>query len=128
VVFVDKMKKLPDSEFEIMKAVWASEAPVTIGIVMDRLGNSWKRRPQSAVSLLLRLAEQGFLRTENSGKERTYFPLVSKEEYLQFETDKFAKQFHESPFLNLINTVYGNKALSAEDADELCMLAKEKRG
>ena len=35
---------------------------------------------------MLRLVERGFLRSEKHGKERTYFPLVSKEDYLKFET------------------------------------------
>ena len=34
-----KMKKLPDAEFEIMKAVWASEQPITTSIVMQKIGN-----------------------------------------------------------------------------------------
>jgi predicted transcriptional regulator len=125
---MEKMKKLPDAEFEIMKVVWANEPPITTSIVMEQFGNARNWRAQSAISLLLRLVERGFLRTEKNGKERTYFPLVAKEDYLKFETDNFVKQFHDNSLFNLINTMYGDKALSDEDVDELLRWAKDKRG
>ncbi len=121
------MKKIPDAEFEIMKVVWANEPPITTNMVMEQFGNSRKWRAQSAISLLLRLVERGFLRTEKTGKERSYYPLVAKEDYLKFETDNFVKQFHNNSFLNLINTAYSGKAFSDEDVNELLEWAKEKR-
>lgn len=36
---MEKMKKLPDAEFEVMKVVWANEPPITTSIIMAQLGN-----------------------------------------------------------------------------------------
>jgi predicted transcriptional regulator len=77
---------------------------------------------------MLRLVERGFLRTEKNGKERTYFPLVSKEDYLKFETGNFAKHFHNGSFLNLVNTLYADESVTDKDIDELLQWAKERRG
>ena len=43
------------------------------------------RRSRLHLSLIhiFRLVDRGFLSTEKQGKERTYYPLVSKEEYLK---------------------------------------------
>jgi len=125
---MEKMKKLPDAEFDIMKVVWANEPPITTNIIMEQLGNERKWKAQTVISLMLRLVERGFLHTEKSGKERTYFPLVDKEDYLKFETDNFMKQYHDSSFLNLVTTVYADKALTDKDIDELLQWAKERRG
>ncbi|MCL2753370.1 MAG: BlaI/MecI/CopY family transcriptional regulator [Defluviitaleaceae bacterium] len=125
---MDKMKNLPDAEFDIMKVVWANEPPITSNIIMQQLGNAREWKAQSAISFLLRLVERGFLRTEKNGKERTYFPLVNKEDYLKFETDNFVKQFHDNSFLNLVTTMYGDKHMSDDDIDELLNWAKERRG
>ncbi|MCL2619409.1 MAG: BlaI/MecI/CopY family transcriptional regulator [Defluviitaleaceae bacterium] len=125
---MEKMKKLPDAEFDIMKVVWANEPPITSNIIMQQLGNVKGWKAQSAISLMLRLVERGFLRTEKNGKERTYFPLVDKEDYLKFETDNFVKQFHDNSFLNLVTTMYGDKPMSYDDIDELLNWAKERRG
>jgi predicted transcriptional regulator len=125
---MEKMRKLPDAEFDIMKVVWANEPPITSNIIMQQLGNAREWKAQSAISLMLRLVERGFLRTEKIGKERTYFPMVDKEDYLKFETDNFVKQFHDNSFLNLVATMYGDKPMSDEDIDDLLNWAKERRG
>ncbi|MFD1673565.1 BlaI/MecI/CopY family transcriptional regulator [Alicyclobacillus fodiniaquatilis] len=124
------MKKLPDAEFDIMKVVWASEPPVSSNTVMEQLGNERGWKAPTAISLLLRLVERGFLRTQKNGKERVYYPLVTKEEYLKFETGNFMRQFHGNSFLNLVNTLYSDNALTEKDIDELrevIQRAKEQR-
>ncbi len=121
------MKKLPEAEFEIMKVVWANEPPITTNIIMEQIGKARKWKLQSAIVLLLRLVERGFLRTEKPGKERTYYPLISKKDYLEFETSYFIERVHGNSLMGLINTLYGGKALSDKDVDELLAWAKEKR-
>ncbi len=125
---MDKMKKLPDAEFEIMKVVWANEPPMSTPIIMDKLGREKDWKIQTVVSLMLRLTERGFLRSEKNGKERTYFALIGKEDYLKFETGNFMRQFHDSSFLNLVNTLYTDEALSDADLDELQKWLRERRG
>ncbi len=124
---MEKIKKLPDAEFDIMKVVWANEPPITTPVIMEQLGKDREWKIQTVVSLMLRLVERGFLRSEKHGKERSYFPIVSKEDYLKFETSNFMKQYHDSSLFNLINTLYDDKALTDEDIDELLKWAKERR-
>ena len=73
------VKRLPDAEFEIMKVVWANQPPITTAMVMEQLGKEKEWKAQTILTLMLRLVERGFLRTEKNGKERTYFSLISKE-------------------------------------------------
>lgn len=125
---MEKFKKLPDAEFDIMKVVWANEPPITTSEIMKQLGSDKEWKIQTVVSLMLRLSERGFLRSEKHGKERTYYPMVGKEDYLKFETGNFMKQYHNNSFLNLVNTLYDDEALNGEDIDELLKWAKERRG
>jgi len=125
---MDNIKKLPDAEFDIMKIVWANTPPITTTEIMKQLGQEKGWKIQTLVSLMQRLTERGFLRSEKHGKERTYFYLVNKEDYLKFETGNFMKQFHNNSFLNLVNTMYGGKALTDNDIDELLNWVKERRG
>ena len=122
-----KIKKLPDAEFDIMKAVWACTPPVTANMIMHKHGNSEGWKVQTAISLLLRLVERGFLRTEKNGRERVYFPMVNKEDYLKLETGIFLKQVHENSLVNLVNAMYDDKALSDDDIDELIEWAKKRK-
>jgi predicted transcriptional regulator len=77
---------------------------------------------------MLRLVERGFLRSEKHGKERTYFSLVNKEDYLKFETGNFMKQFHNNSLFNLVSALYDDEAVTDADIDELLQWVKEKRG
>ena len=122
------MKKLPDAEFDIMKIVWANEPPITTTEIMKQLGDEKDWKIQTLVSLMLRLTERGFLRSEKHGKERTYFSLIDREDYLKFETGNFMKQFHDNSFLNLVNTLYDDESLTDKDIDELLKWVKERRG
>ena len=118
-------KKLPEAEFEVMKAVWETPAPMNVNSVAGRIDKHWKI--QAVISLMHRLVERGFIRTEKSGKDRLYYPQVTREEYLQFETGNFIKQYHENSLLNLVTTLYDNKGLSDNDINELLQWAEEKR-
>jgi predicted transcriptional regulator len=102
-----------------MKVVWANEPPVTASMVMKQHGKGEGWKVQTAISLLLRLVDRGFLRTEKTGKERTYFPLVKQEDYLKFETGNFIRQFHNNSFLSLVTAMYDDEALTDEDINGL---------
>ena len=122
---MEMMKKLPDAEFDIMQLVWANKPPITTSDIMKMLGNEREWKIQTVVSLMLRLSEKGFLRSEKHGKERTYFPTISKEDYLKFETGSFLGRFHNNSFLNLVTTVYNDESLSDDDIEGLLRFAKE---
>ena len=124
---MEQMKKLPDAEFDIMKVVWANEPPVTTNMIMERLGAERGWKAQTVISLMLRLVERGFLSTDKRGKERIYFPLVGKDDYLKFETSSFMRQYHDNSLLDLVSTLYADKALTDSDIDDLLRWAKQRR-
>lgn len=120
-------KKLPDSEFEIMKVIWANEPPITTNMIMEQLGKERGWKAPTTISLMLRLVDKGFLRTEKNGKERTYFPLISKEDYLRFETGNFMKQYHENSFFSFMNTFYDGKQVSDSEMEDLLKWVKKRK-
>lgn len=122
---MEPIKKLPDAELEIMKVIWKNDPPITTHLLMTQLGNNKEWKAQTLISLLSRLEKREFLRTEKTGKERKYFPLVTKEDYLKFETLNFFKYFHENSLISLMNTLYNDKKLDEQDAEELSTWLKE---
>ena len=123
---MNELKKLPDAEFEIMKVVWSNEPPITSSIIMEQLGKEKEWKAQTILTLMVRLVERGFLRTEKNGKERTYFPLISKENYLKFETGDFMERFHGNSFASLVTTLYEGKNIKDSDLDELTKWLRNK--
>ena len=121
------MKRLPETEFEVMKIVWESNPPITTGIIMERIGNEKGWKIQTVVTLMKRLTERGFLRSEKQGKERLYYPTIEKDAYLSFETEHFMKLYHKKSVLNLVNTLYKSDHISDEDLASLLKWVEEKR-
>ena len=121
------MRRLPDAEFDVMKAVWAITPPITAGRVLERLADAKQWRVQTVITLLGRLVEHGFLQTEKKGKERTYLPCVAKEDYLRFETGCFIDQYHESSLTSLVSTLYSGKQINDADVDELLAWAQQQK-
>lgn len=121
------IKRLPDSEFEIMRVVWENEPPITTALVMDKLGDKRKWKAPTVLTLMSRLVDRGFLRTDKRGKERIYYPLIGREDYLELETEKFMEQYHENSFLSFVNTLYNIKQPTEIELDELLKWAKERR-
>ncbi|MFD0711681.1 BlaI/MecI/CopY family transcriptional regulator [Paenibacillus sp. GCM10027626] len=121
------LKKLPDAEFEIMKVIWDNDPPITTSLIMERLGKEKEWKAQTIITLMLRLVDRGFLRTEKKGKERTYFPLINKEEYLKFETGDFMDRFHSNSITSLVAALYQGDKLNADDLDELEKWLKEMK-
>ena len=123
------IKKLPDAEFEIMSIIWQLTPPVTTSMLMELLnkekGKTWKL--QTVHTLLSRLVERGFLKTEKLGKERFFAPLIGRGEYLQYETHNFVKQYYGGSRLNLINTLYQGEELNGDEIDELVKWVNNQR-
>ena len=116
------IKKLPDAEFEIMKAVWHSEEPVTSPVITDKLrrdlpDKDWK--PQTVLTMLVRLEKKGFLRSDKAGKERNYYALVTESDYLRVEADSFRRRFDKGRLSGLVKALYSGDDVSDEDISEL---------
>jgi predicted transcriptional regulator len=116
---VKQIKRIPDAEFEIMKIIWNKEPPMSTNQIIACLGsdNTWK--PQTVLTLLVRLIDKGFLYSEKLGKERTYYPIISRGEYLQAETGNFFDRLHGSSIYSLVNTLYDGKNLSDKEIEDL---------
>lgn len=114
-----KSQRLPDTEFEIMDYIWNLTPPVTTSMVMDKLGRDRGWKIQTVVTLFGRLTERGFLRVERgSGRERAFYPLISREEYLRMETETFVQRYHKNSFSSLLAALSTDR-LSEDDLDEL---------
>lgn len=122
-----KSQRLPDTEFEIMDFLWDREPPVTTSMVMEKIGKEKGWKIQTVVSLFARLTERGFLRVEKGeGRERSFFPVISREEYLKMETESFVNRYHKKSYVSLLNALQSDR-LTVKELDELAAWVKEQK-
>ena len=113
------IKRLPDSEFEVMEIIWGNPPPITTLQIMDKLEPDRKLKLQTLLTMLVRLIEKGFLTSERVGRERNYSSAISKQEYMKVETGSFMARHYINSMGSLIKTFYDGQELSPEDMREL---------
>ena len=86
------IRRLPDAELEVMLAVWAHPAPVSRTQIEHSLQRQEPMALTTLLTLLTRLAEKGFLAVEKIGRSNCYTPLISHQEYLAAQSNRFIRQ------------------------------------
>nr|WP_297177055.1 BlaI/MecI/CopY family transcriptional regulator [uncultured Agathobaculum sp.] len=114
---MDKAKRLPDAELEVMQAVWSLEPPITAAQVQQNVPSDWKAT--SVLTFLSRLCDRGFLSCEKEGRQNLYTPLVTREAYLQRESRSFVERLCGGSVKNLVASLSDAGALTENDLDEL---------
>jgi len=82
------IRRLPDSELEVMQAVWACTAPVSRSDIEAQL-QSHPMALTTLLTLLTRLTEKGFLIAEKAGRSKQYTPTISRQDYLAAQSRRF---------------------------------------
>ena len=83
------MKRLPESELEIMQIIWKEETPVSRITIEHSLQEKHPLAPTTILTLLTRLCEKGFLSLKKEGRSNLYDPLITEREYLACESRSF---------------------------------------
>lgn len=121
------MKKLPDSELEIMLIVWEYDRPVTRFEIESKLDEDRKLSPTTILSFLSRLQEKGFLDVRKEGKNNIYSAIIAKESYMQTESKNLLKKLYKNSVKNFVSALYDGNNLSEKDLQELEEYIEEKR-
>ena len=124
---VNSMKRLPDSELEIMMIIWELDKPVTRAEIEEKMAPGRKLSPTTILSFLSRLQEKGFLAMEKSGKNNVYIAMVDKEIYLQKESWNVLKRLYQGSVKNFLAALYDGDNLTNAELKELEEFISEKR-
>ncbi|MEG0996058.1 MAG: BlaI/MecI/CopY family transcriptional regulator, partial [Clostridia bacterium] len=91
----------------------------TTSMIMEKLGREKGWKIQTVVSLFARLTERGFLRVEKGlGRERAFYPEITREQYLRMETECFVSHYHKNSYASLLGALQSD-CLSENELDDL---------
>lgn len=122
-----RMKRLPDSELEIMMIIWELDKPVTRAEIEEKLAAGRKLSPTTILSFLSRLQEKGFLAVEKSGKNNVYIALIDKEIYIQKESWNILKRLYDNSPKKFLEIICESGNMTDEELGELEALIKSYR-
>ena len=113
------MKRLPDSELELMLIIWEAHEAVNRIYIQERLNQSKELAPTTILSFLSRLEAKGFLKIEKRGKVNYYYPLVSQEAYANNESKTVLEKFFGNSIKNFVAQLNNAKSVDEEQIQEL---------
>lgn len=120
-----KLKRLPDAELEVMKALWESGADTSRSDLEGALVPfSWATNTIN--TYLVRLADKGFVSVRRERRTNLYTPIVSREEYQAFDSQAVVSRLYGSP-RNFLAAL-AREGLDRRDLDELRSLLDELDG
>jgi BlaI family transcriptional regulator, penicillinase repressor len=122
----EPIRRLPDSELEIMKIVWDAGGCATSAQVLEQLKDKRSWKTTSVLTFLSRLAEKGFLTVEREGKINRYTALVHEQDYLEKESKSILEKLYGNSLTTLVASLYDSKSVNAEDLQALCLYIEEK--
>ncbi|OUQ79213.1 BlaI/MecI/CopY family transcriptional regulator [Flavonifractor sp. An100] len=120
------MKRLPDTELEVMKALWSS-GPDTPRSALEEALSPFGWAPNTINTYLTRLVDKGFVSVQRDRKGNRYSPLVEREEYLAFDSHSVLSRLYGSSPRNFVAAL-ARGGLAKRDVEELRSLLDELSG
>ena len=118
-----QLKRLPDTELEVLQALWQAGEPQSRAWIEARLAHKgWATNTFN--TYLTRLADKGFLSARRLGRSNRYTPLVSREDYLSFDSRSVLSRLYGSSPRNFVAAL-ARDGLPPGEVDELRALLDE---
>lgn len=114
----NSLKRLPDSELQIMLIIWSSKEPVTRTYIEERIEDK-KLAPTTILSFLSRLEQKGFVKIDRIGKNNYYSPIIDEDSYIQKEAKTVLEKLYKSSIKKFVATLYDGKELDNKELVEL---------
>ena len=110
------MKRLPDTELEVMKALWEIGETASRSEI-EQLLTEFNWNANTVNTYLTRLRQKGFVDVTRSGRDNFYTALVSREDYLAFDSRSTLNRLYGSP-KNFIAAL-ARGGIRADEVDQL---------
>ena len=113
-----KFYRLSDSEMEIMRVIWGSDAPVTVARLLSVFENrKWKT--QTMATFLTRLADKGLLTIDREARTNVYTPAITEQKYRQWEAQDLLRSLYDGSLQGFLSALYDGGPMDTSEAEEL---------
>ena len=120
-----KRYQLGRAELEVLRALWL-EGPATVRGVMEHLHGQGRKVAYTTVQTMLgRLEQKGFARSDKSGVAFVYRAKVSRERYSQSRLRTLLDQLYDGAAGPLALQLLRSERLTPEEIEELRKLIDE---
>lgn len=118
-----EIKELTRAEEQLMQVLWLLKK----GYVKEVIEQLPEPKPAyNTVSTIIRILEtKGFVGHNAYGKSHEYYPLISKEEYQNFATDKLMSGYFDNSVKRMFSYFVKEEKIDLKEADEIMKLIEK---
>lgn len=113
------MKKLSDSEFEIMKVLWEQGIPMTSNEILAELKDKHDWKLAALMTFLARMADKGYVSCDRNTRTNYYSALISQKEYQVQESRTLLEKLYDNSAAKMIAQLCKTNTISREEIVEL---------
>ncbi len=123
VLFMMEIKELTRAEEQLMHVLWQ----IKKGYVKDVIDRLPEPKPAyNTVSTIIRILEtKGFVGHTAYGKSHEYHPIISKEEYQNFASDKLLTGYFDNSVKRMFSFFVQKEKINVKEADEIMKLIEK---
>lgn len=112
---------LSETEYELMKYIWASDHALTFAEILNYCNNEKKYHWAKTTlhTYLTRLIQKGVLSCDRKRARHLYFPQISEEELAHIYASQFVNDCYNGSLKDMILSFTYNTSLSKEEINEL---------
>jgi len=120
-----EIKELTRAEEQLMQVLWT----LGKGFVKDVMAPLPEPKPAyNTVSTIIRILEtKGFVGHIAHGKSHEYYPLISKEQYQSFATDKLMSGYFDNSVQHMFSYFVKKEKIDLKEADEIMKLIEKMK-
>lgn len=114
------MQQVSESELVLMRIIWKNGGTALYSHIMEELekdSNVWKKN--TVLTLLSRLVEKNYLKTDKIGRRNEYRAVVGEQEYRAKQTRNFLDKIYQGNVSSLVSTLLQQEMLSEEELKEI---------
>ena len=120
-----KFPRLPDSELDVMMALWNGHPDMTRQEVEEDINRKKHLALTTVLTMLSRLEKKQFVSVKKNGRTNLYNPLISREEYRQQESRSVLEKLYGNSLKNFVAALYRSEGIRREDLEEMEAFLKE---
>ncbi|PTQ95687.1 putative transcriptional regulator [Mucilaginibacter yixingensis] len=118
-----EIKELTRAEEQIMQVLWQ----LGKGFVKEVIDQLPEPKPAyNTVSTIIRILEtKGFIGHNAFGKSHEYYPLITREQYQNFATDKLLNGYFDNSVKRMFSFFVQKEKIDLKEADEIMQLIEK---
>lgn len=120
------MENITNAEWKVMKVIW-TKGRTTSSEVTDLLKSRLDWKPSTVKTLLNRLVEKDFLKTNKDGNKFIYSPLITENQSTKYLAQETMEKICAMKVPDFIEELIENGNFTKDDLDQLEQVIKNKR-